>query len=59
MSAVTQLLIRLHMLRTDCRAVTALEYGLIASLIAIAIVGATATLGGNLTAEFNYIATEI
>jgi pilus assembly protein Flp/PilA len=42
--------------REDRRGVTALEYGLIASLIAIAIITAVTTLGGNLSAEFAYIA---
>lgn len=59
MNAITSLFIQLHRLRTDRRGVTALEYGLIASLIAVAIVGALTTLGGNLSAEFTYIATKI
>jgi pilus assembly protein Flp/PilA len=39
-------------LRTDCRAVTALEYGLIAALIAGVIVTIVATLGTSLTGTF-------
>jgi pilus assembly protein Flp/PilA len=39
-------------LKTDCRAVTALEYGLIAALIAGVIVTIVATIGTNLTTEF-------
>jgi pilus assembly protein Flp/PilA len=46
-------------LRSDKRAVTALEYGLIASLIAVAIIGAVTTLGGNLSATFNHVATTL
>lgn len=38
---------------------TAIEYGLIAALIAVVIIAAVATLGTNLTATFDYVATEI
>jgi len=40
-------------LRTDRRAVTALEYGLIAALIAGVIVTAVALVGTNLTSTFS------
>lgn len=33
----------------DTRAATAIEYGLIATLIAVAIIGGTMSLGGSLT----------
>ncbi|MGB7431941.1 MAG: Flp family type IVb pilin [Ahrensia sp.] len=33
----------------DTRAATAIEYGLIATLIAVAIIGGTSSLGGSLT----------
>lgn len=46
-------------LSTDRRAVTALEYGLIAALIAVVIIGAVTTVGKNLTATFNTIAGSI
>jgi pilus assembly protein Flp/PilA len=39
--------------------VTAVEYGLIASLVAVAIVAAVTLLGGNLQGVFNYIAGQI
>ena len=39
--------------------VTAIEYGLIAALIAMAIVTAVALVGTNLTAIFNNIAAKI
>lgn len=39
--------------------VTALEYGLIAALVAVVIVGAVTLLGGNLQATFNTVATAI
>lgn len=46
-------------LRRDRRGVTALEYGLIAALIAVAIIGGVTSLGGQLNTAFNNIATEI
>ena len=46
-------------LKTDRRAVTALEYGLIAALIAVVIIGAVTTVGTNLTATFKTIAAKI
>ena len=39
--------------------VTAIEYGLIAALIAVAIITAVALVGTNLTATFNTIASKI
>ncbi len=43
-------------MKTDTRAVTALEYGLIAAVIAaVMVVGAT-TLGTNLSAKFTSLA---
>ena len=35
--------------------VTAIEYGLIAALIAVAIIGAVAAVGGSLTDTFNAV----
>ncbi|HEX2940665.1 MAG TPA: Flp family type IVb pilin [Rhodopila sp.] len=46
-------------LANDRRGVTALEYGLIASLVAIAIVTAITTFGSNLSTEFSYISQEV
>ncbi len=43
----------------DRKGVTALEYGLIASLVAIAIVSAITTFGSNLSTEFSYISQEV
>ena len=43
----------------DESGVTAIEYGLIAGLIALVIIGAVTTLGGNLTNLFNTIATSV
>ena len=42
-------------LKTDRRAVTALEYGLIAALIAVAISGVVTTLGTKLAGVFTTI----
>ena len=38
---------------------TAIEYGLIAALIAVVVIGATKSLGTNTKASFSKIATEI
>jgi pilus assembly protein Flp/PilA len=43
----------------DRKGVTAIEYGLIAGLIAIAIVVALQLLGGNLSTLFNKVATNV
>jgi pilus assembly protein Flp/PilA len=46
-------------LKTDRRAVTALEYGLIAAAVAVVIVGSVATLGTNLSTTFSNIAASV
>jgi pilus assembly protein Flp/PilA len=46
-------------LKMDQRAVTAIEYGLIAALIAVVIVVAVSTVGTNLTTTFNRVSTEL
>ncbi len=38
---------------------TAIEYGLIAALISVVIIGAVQLIGGNLTAKFGQIATAL
>lgn len=43
-------------LRCDKRGVTAMEYGLIAALIAVVIIGAVTTIGTNLDVKFQAIA---
>jgi pilus assembly protein Flp/PilA len=43
------------LIKRDRRAVTALEYGLIAALIAVAIIAAVSTLGTNLSGVFDAI----
>lgn len=44
---------------TSERGVTAIEYGLIASLIAVVIIAGITLIGTNLQAVFAYIATKI
>ena len=46
-------------LRFDKRGVTAMEYGLIAALIAVVIIGAITQVGTTLSAKFTAIATAI
>ena len=46
-------------LRKDKRGVTALEYGLIAALIAVVIIGAVTTLGKDLKDVFDLVAAKI
>ena len=43
----------------DEEGVTAIEYGLIAALIAVVIIGAVTTVGLNLEGVFNTIATAL
>ena len=38
---------------------TAIEYGLIAALISVVIIGVLSTIGTNLTAKFNEIALQL
>ena len=45
--------------RRDESGATAIEYGLIAALIAVAIITAAGTLGSNLSTKFSHIATNI
>lgn len=54
-------MIRLFLLNSvrEERGVTAVEYGLIAALIAVAIITAVTTVGTNLTSIFTKIGTEL
>jgi pilus assembly protein Flp/PilA len=47
-----------NFLREDS-GVTAIEYGLIAALIAVAIIGTITTVGSNLSAKFSFIAGKL
>lgn len=44
---------------TNERGVTAIEYGLLAALIALGIIGAVTILGGNLSAVFQAVADKV
>jgi pilus assembly protein Flp/PilA len=44
---------------SDESGVTAIEYALIASLIAVAIIGAVTTVGTNISGTFNTVATTL
>jgi len=46
-------------LKTDERAVTAIEYALIAALIAVVIIGAVTSLGSGVSTTFNKVASEL
>mgnify|MGYP001546449444 CR=1 FL=1 len=46
-------------LLTDDSGATAIEYGLIAALIAVAIITAITAVGTNLTSTFNTVANEL
>ncbi|HVC63818.1 MAG TPA: Flp family type IVb pilin [Acetobacteraceae bacterium] len=46
-------------LKTDKRAVTMLEYGLIAALIAVVCIAAVGTLGTDLSDQFTNIAGKV
>jgi pilus assembly protein Flp/PilA len=54
---MSKLFVKLAAMKHDRRAVTALEYGLIAALIAVAIIAAVTTLGTNLTSTFTKISS--
>jgi pilus assembly protein Flp/PilA len=46
-------------LRSDKRGVTAMEYGLIAALVAVVIIVAVTSVGNKLTTVFDSIATAL
>jgi pilus assembly protein Flp/PilA len=49
----------LSLFSLDRRAVTAIEYALIAALIAVVIVGASTQLGGAVSTTFNNVSSEL
>jgi pilus assembly protein Flp/PilA len=49
----------IRMLARDCSGPTAIEYGLIAALIAVATIAGLTTLGTTINAKFNYVATKV
>ncbi len=52
-------IVRIKKFLTRDDGVTAIEYGLIASLIGLVIIGGITVLGANLETKFNSIATSI
>ncbi len=56
---LTQYVRTLLALKADKRAVTAIEYALIASLIAVAIIGALSALGTSISGTFNSVAAKL
>lgn len=55
----TAMALKLAQLNVDKRAVTAIEYALIAALIAVVIVGAATTLGKSVSTTFNSVSSEL
>ncbi len=46
-------------LRSDVRGVTAIEYALIASLIAVVIIGVVSTVGSSISSTFQSVANAL
>lgn len=55
----TALAVKMNELKVDKRAVTAIEYALIAALIAVVIIGAVRTLGTSISSTFSTISSEL
>lgn len=55
----TAMALKLAQLNVDKRAVTAIEYALIAALIAVVIVGAATQLGQKVSTTFNNVSSEL
>ena len=55
----TALAVKLNQFNLDKRAVTAIEYALIAALIAVVIIGAVTTLGSKVSSTFNSVSSEL
>jgi pilus assembly protein Flp/PilA len=55
----TAVALKLNALKIDKRAVTAIEYALIAALIAVVIIGAVTTLGKSVSNTFNSVSSEL
>ncbi len=55
----SQLHARLNSLRSEEDGATAVEYGLLVSLIAVVIIGGVTALGGSLTGLFDGVADKI
>jgi len=57
--ARTAIALKLHSLKVDRRAVTAIEYALIAALIAVVIIVGVKALGTGAESTFNNVASEL
>jgi len=55
----TAIALKLNQFNVDKRAVTAIEYALIAALIAVVIIAAVTSVGTNISAEFNTVASKL
>jgi len=56
---LTVLLKYIRLVSDDRRGVTALEYGLIAALVAVVIIGAVTKLGSGLSSSFDRVSTNL
>ncbi len=56
---LTRLMFLVPALKLDKRAVTAIEYALIAALIAVVIIAALNLLGGSISSTFNKVSSEL
>jgi pilus assembly protein Flp/PilA len=55
----TAIALKMNALNIDKRAVTAIEYALIAALIAVVIIGAVTTLGKGVSNTFSSVSSEL
>lgn len=53
------MMMALKMLLNDKKGATAIEYGLIAALVSVAVLGILGTLGDNLLATFTSVSNEL
>jgi pilus assembly protein Flp/PilA len=56
---IKKLFVEISEILPDANAVTAMEYGLIAALIAVVVIAGLNSIGGNLEATFVSIASDI
>jgi pilus assembly protein Flp/PilA len=56
---LSNIAVSVRLLVADKKAVTAIEYALIAALIAVAIIGAVSTMGANIGSTFGSVASEL
>ena len=56
---MARLISQLYTLRHDDKGATAIEYGLIATLVSVVIIVALQSVGGSLTSSFQAVATAL